>query len=119
MRMIVGVAVAFFAFTGMALAADDPMASFYGNTVKVSGAGGERIVHINKDGTYDSVAGATTVKGTWAAAGDQTCFSQTDPAPAAEAKPYCVANANRAVGDSWDLTAPDGSTEKATLVAGQ
>ena len=114
MRILMSLVVAFFAFTGVALASD-PFAAFYGNSVSVSGAAGDRTVLINEDGTYETVGGAS---GTWAMEGDQACFTQTEPA-APDAKPYCVSAEARAVGDSWEMTAPDGSTEKATLTAGR
>ena len=118
MRYLLGVLVASIALTGVAFAGSDPFASYYGNTVKVTNAAGSRVVLINADGTYtQKLADGTTAGGTWKIEGDQGCFMAANPAP--DAKPYCVPATEHAVGDSWDLTAPDGTAEKATLTAGR
>lgn len=115
MRLIFATLAALGFMTGAALA--DPMASFYENTVQVTAADGtERSVLINADGSYSQVMGDTTLDGTWEIAGEEACFSS---AATAETGPYCVEAVERAVGDTWDLTAPDGSAESATLVAGR
>jgi hypothetical protein len=112
-----GVAFSGVAFTGAALA-NDPFASFYDNTIVVTNATGERTVLINKDGTY-AIKGAdgASATGKWTIEGGNSCFAQ-DNAPS-DAKPYCTATAERKVGDSWELTAPDGTKESATLKAGR
>lgn len=116
MKILVATIAALGLMTGVALA--DPMASFYENTVEVTGAdGAKRAVLINADGSYSQVAGDASVDGTWELKGDtEACFSS---AATAETGPYCVAAVERAVGDTWELTAPDGSAESATLVAGR
>ncbi len=116
MRLFFATLAAFGLMTGVALA--DPMAPFYENTVEVTGADGTtRAVLINADGSYSQVVGDTAVEGTWEMKGDaEACFSSE---ATAETGPYCVEAAERAVGDTWDLTAPDGSAESATLVAGR
>ena len=117
MRILLAALLATFGFIGVAQA--DPFANFYGNTTVVAHPkNGERKVHINEDGTYSqTLADGSTVTGTWKLDGDTACFMQD--AAAADAQPYCVPAEARNVGDSWDLTAPDGTVEKATLVAGQ
>jgi hypothetical protein len=118
MRLVLSVLVALFAFTGIALAAGDPFANYYDNTVTVANAKGERSVLINKDGTFSQkLADGTTSTGKWKIDGDQGCFVADKAAP--DAKPYCVAAVSHNVGESWDLTAPDGTAEKATLKAGR
>jgi hypothetical protein len=118
MRLTIGVLVAFFALTGFAVAAGDPFANYYDNTVVVANAKGERSVLINKDGSYSQkLPDGTSAAGKWALDGDKGCFTADNPAP--DAKPYCVAAVPHNVGDSWDLTAPDGTAEKATLKAGR
>lgn len=118
MRLMFSVLVAFFAFTGFSLAADDPFANYYDNTVVVSNAQGERAVHINKDGTYSqTLADGKSVGGKWKIDGSEGCFTADNAAP--DAKPYCVAAEAHNVGDAWELTAPDGSKEQATLKAGR
>ncbi|MCE9650819.1 MAG: hypothetical protein K8R18_14455 [Parvibaculum sp.] len=119
MRLLFSVLVASVAFAGTAFAG--PNENLFGNTVVITSAtGGVTKAMINKDGTYTTaLADGKTVKGTWAAAGDQTCYTQTDPAPAADAKPFCTPNEARNVGDTWEAKAPDGSTMKFALQAGQ
>lgn len=118
MRYLLGVLVASIALMGVAFAGADPFANYYDNTVTVTNANGSRVVLINKDGTYtQKLADGTTASGTWKIDGDQGCFMAANPAP--DAKPYCVPATEHAVGDSWDLTAPDGTAEKATLTAGR
>ncbi len=113
MRLVISFLVATFAMTGAALA--DPFANFYGNTVSIENPEGTRSVLINNDGTYSQVlADGTSADGTWAVDGDNACF-ETGP----DTPPYCVEAVSRNVGDTWDLTAPDGTAEKATLVAGR
>lgn len=118
MRIIFSVVVALFAFTGVALASDDSFASYYGNTVTVTNAKGARTVLIDKDGTYtQKLADGTVATGKWKVDGGSGCFVGDNAAP--DAKPYCVPATAHAVGDTWDLTAPDGTAEKATLTAGR
>jgi hypothetical protein len=111
MRLFVSVLVALVAFTGAALA--DPFANFYGNTVKIAGAAGERSVFIDEGGTYSQkLPDGSTAEGKYEVNGDTACFLGGE-------QPYCVAAEARNVGDTWELTAPDGSKETATLVAGR
>ncbi len=118
MRIVFSVLVALMALGGVALAGDDPFANYYDNTVTVTNDAGSRTVLINKDGSFtQTLADGTSSAGTWAIDGDQGCFATPDAAP--DAKPYCVAATPHAVGDTWDLTAPDGTAEKATLTAGR
>ncbi len=115
MRLFFATIAAIGLMTGAALA--DPMAPFYENTVQVTGANGERAVLINADGTYSQVAGEASIDGTWEMKGDsEACFSS---AATTETGPYCVAATERAVGDTWELSAPDGTSETAELVAGR
>ncbi len=117
MRIVFSVLVALVALGGVALA-DDPFASYYENTVTVTSAAGTRSVLVNSDGSFSqTLADGTTSGGTWKIDGDQGCFVTTGAAP--DAKPYCVDATAHAVGDTWDLTAPDGTAEKATLTAGR
>ncbi|MCF8471123.1 MAG: hypothetical protein K9G30_10100, partial [Parvibaculum sp.] len=111
MRVLLSVLVALIAFTGAALA--DPFANFYGNTIVVSGSAGERSVYIDEGGTYSQkLPDGSTVEGKYTIEGDTACFLGSE-------EPYCVPTETRNVGDTWELTAPDGTTESATLVAGR
>ncbi|NIJ41038.1 hypothetical protein FHS78_001319 [Parvibaculum indicum] len=114
MRLIFSAAIALLMLTGGAYAAD-AFASFYGNTVKITGEAGKRTVMINEDGTYSStLPDGSTITGTWTNKDGTACFNQDG----SDAEPYCVAAEPREVGETWELTAPDGTKEKATLVAG-
>ena len=90
MRLFYSVLVASVAFAGAAFAAGND--NLFGNTVVITSA--------------------------WAADGANTCYTQTEPAPAAEAKPFCTPNEARAVGDKWASKGPDGSDVSFELVAG-
>jgi hypothetical protein len=115
MRYLFTVLVAFFAFSGVALASD-PFANYYENTVTVTNASGARTVLINADGSYSqTLPDGTTANGTWKLDGDKGCFMSG----AEGAEPYCVPADAHAVGDTWELTAPDGTKETATLTAGR
>ncbi len=118
MRLFFSVLVASVAFAGVAFAAGSND-NLFGNTVVITSASGVTKAMVNADNTYaTALADGSTVKGTWAAVGDTTCYTQTDPAPAADAKPFCTSNETRAVGDTWESKGPDGSVVKFELVAG-
>ena len=75
MRLIVSVLVALIAFTGAALA--DPFANFYGNTVKVAGPAGERLVFIDEGGTYSQkLPDGSTAEGKYEVNGDTEVQAQ-------------------------------------------
>ncbi|HUD52622.1 hypothetical protein, partial [Parvibaculum sp.] len=116
MRIFFLTAVALVAFTGSAFAGD-PLASYYGNTVVLSNPKtGDVQAFVNQDGTYSTkLADGNTVSGTWAVNGGETCYTQTTPPPAAGAKPFCAANEDRKVGDSWKVAAADGSETTITI----
>lgn len=111
MRLFVSVLVALFAFTGAAFA--DPFANFYGNTVKVVGPAGERHVYIDEGGSYSQkLPDGSIAEGKYELDGDTACFLGGE-------EPYCVPAAAREIGETWELAAPGGATETATLVAGR
>lgn len=117
MRYLLSVLVALVAFTGVAYAGD-PFANYYDNMVTVTNANGSRTVLINSDGTFtQKTADGAVATGTWKIDGDKACFTTKDAAP--DAKLYCVPAVSHNVGETWDLTAPDGTAEKATLAAGR
>ena len=106
----------------MALAADDPMASRYGNTVVITGPDGKEVGRIYYDADKKAsrkMADGSEVKGTWALEGNKLCFSQTAPAPKPEEAKQCSDfPGSKNVGDSWDVVTPQG-TLKATLQKGR
>lgn len=113
MRLIVALVFAFGVMTGSAMA--DPMAAFYGNTVVVTHPeAGERSVFIDADGTYNQImADGTEMGGAWTLEEETACFTSED------SPPYCVPAEERSIGESWEITNPDGVTETATLVEGR
>ena len=118
MRLFYSVLVASLAFAGVAFAAG-PNENLFGNTVVITSATGVTKAMVNADNTYEThLADGSVVKGTWAADGANTCYTQTEPAPAAEMKPFCTPNEARAVGDKWSAKGPDGSDVSFELVAG-
>ena len=118
MRVFFSVLVASVAFAGAAFAAS-PIESLFGNTVVITSTSGVTKAMVNADNTYETLMpDGKSVKGTWAADGDNTCYTQTEPAPGADYKPFCTANVARAVGDTWESKGPDGTDVKFALVAG-
>jgi hypothetical protein len=118
MRLFYSVLVASVAFAGAAYAAG-MNENLIGNTVVITSSAGVTKAKVNADNTYEThLADGSVVKGTWAVDGDNTCYTQTDPAPSAEMKPFCAPNEARAVGDTWSAKGPDGSDVKFELVAG-
>lgn len=120
-RILAGMVVAALGVS-MAVAADDPMAGRYGNTVVTTSADGKEAgrSYYNADGTFSRKTAAGEIKGTWKLDGDKLCLTQTEPAPPAGAPATCIpANGGKKVGDSWDVTLPDGTKLKATLQQGR
>lgn len=118
MRLLSSVLVASLAFAGVAYAAGNE--SLIGNTVVITSKTGVTKAMVKADNTYEThLTDGSVVKGTWAADGANTCYTQTEPAPAAEAKPFCSPNEDRAVGDKWTAKGPDGTEVGFELVAGQ
>lgn len=121
-RILMGVA-ALALSTTLAIAADDPMASRYGNTVVAKGADGKEVgrSYYNSDGTLTrKTADGKETKNTWKLENGKVCITQTDPAPPATMAPVCLAfPGEKKVGDSWDVTLPDGTKVTATLQKGR
>lgn len=110
--------VASVAFAGAASAAA-MNENLFGNTVVITSATGVTKAQVNADKTYEThLADGKVIKGTWAEDGANTCYTQVDPAPAADMKPFCTPNEARKVGDKWEAKGPDGSVVKFELVAG-
>lgn len=120
MRVLFTTAVALVAFAGAAHAGD-PLESYYGNTVVLSNpTTGETQAFVNKDGTYQTkLADGKSVSGTWAVSGAETCYTQTEPAPAADAKPFCAKTEAHNVGDTWQVAGADGTPTTVTIKAGR
>src|SRR5215475_5065101 len=91
-RILTGVAFAIMSLS-FAHAADDPMASRYGNTLVIKGPDGKEVIRLYYDAggaLSTKTADGKTTKGTWKLEGDKICVTQTEPAPeAAMSGPQC------------------------------
>jgi hypothetical protein len=121
-RILAGFAVAAMS-ASLVFAADDPMASRYGNTIVISGPDGKEVGRVYYDADHKVIrkmADGKEIKGTWAMEGAKLCFTQVDPAPAkpADAKQCTDFPGAKKVGDSWEVTTPMGKL-KATLQKGR
>ncbi len=118
-RILMGVA-ALALSTSLAIAADDPMEGRYGNTTTVTNAKGEVTkLHYNKGGTMAVILpDATKTTGKWAMKDGKLCVT-ADAGPQKgqeQCNPFVGA---KKPGDSWEITAADGSKLKIAIVAGQ
>ena len=115
--------IAVIAFAGLAsaaLAAGDPMAAAYENTVvSTDETGGQSKVMYNADHTYtvirpDGAAG----KGTWSIKDGQLCVNRTEPVPPVN---FCMGldGIPSQVGDSKQTTTTDGRKFTNTMTAGR
>lgn len=106
---------------GPALAADDAMAGYYGNTVVSTGGGIESHTHYRADHTFDSTLtgmGQTFVsKGTWALDAQGQICRTYETAPPGMPNPVCIAGGAHKVGDNWTVTV-SGQARDVTLKAG-
>ncbi|MEQ1755931.1 MAG: hypothetical protein ABL973_17545 [Micropepsaceae bacterium] len=105
--------------TGAAIAADDPMAGTYGNTVVVTTAQGDiSKIRINRDGTYKAQGtDGKSVTGKWAMRDNNTKYCSMPDLPATASagavapKEMCseFKGAHR-VGDKWQQKDSEGQT---------
>lgn len=113
-------ALAVLVLSGAAVAADDMMAGFYGNTVISTGGAIESHTHFKADHTFDAMfsgMGQTFAsKGTWEIKEGNVCRTY-DPAPPGVSNPVCVPAEPHKVGDKWTVTI-NGAERQVTLVAG-
>jgi hypothetical protein len=102
MRRILVTASTFALLAAPAFAADDLMASRYGNTTIAKGSGPEVHLYYKADGTFSGkVLGMTIpLKGTWKLDGTTMCQTYNPPPPGAK-NPLCVTVDPHQVGDSW------------------
>jgi hypothetical protein len=107
---------------GAAMAADDPMAGAYGNTVVVTNAKGETSkLWINQDGTYKAQgANGQTGTGKWALKDNNSKYCATPDLPAnapkdtpAPKEACSEFKGPHKAGDKWDQT--DAAGEKVTV----
>jgi hypothetical protein len=120
MRFILAASAALSLSTA-AIAADDIMANYYGNTVIGKSAMGQSHTHYRANHTFDAAMsneqGSMDTAGTWAINDKgELCRTYTTPVPGMP-NPSCVAWAAHKVGDSWQITV-NGRTSEIALVAG-
>ena len=118
MRALILGAAALLASTSLALAGDDVMAGFYGNTVISKGASSEAHIHYKPDHTFDGTGSmmgmSADLKGTWNIDDKgQLCRNYDPPLPMGPANPVCSPIAAHKVGDTWTVM-----NRTATLVQG-
>ncbi|NWH08384.1 MAG: hypothetical protein HXY22_07040 [Alphaproteobacteria bacterium] len=105
MRTIFAIITSAMLASGAAFAADMTPGGAFGNTITITNAKSEVTkLFINEDMSYEATLPDGAVhKGTWAVAADQICFTQTEPAPAADAKPVCgLVQPDKKAGDTWE-----------------
>ena len=103
-----------------ALADDDPMAGFYGNTVVTTVGSATMRTRYRPDHTFDMVGSMffmkRTFKGTWTIDGEgQVCRTYVGDAPSDTTNPSCVLIVARKVGETWKTKDGKGTS---TLKAG-
>lgn len=105
---------------GTALAAE-PLASFFGNTLIVKDAKGERKMWYKPDHTFNgSAPGGRTFAGTWSVKGDQLCSIRTEPAPEPGHGEWCrPLPGDKKPGDTWEGKNRQGEPVTFSLMAGQ
>ena len=113
--------------TAAAMAAEDPMAGVYGNTVVVTNAKGEvSKIWINKDGTYKAAAAnGQAGTGKWVVKDNNTKYCVTPDLPAAAPagtpapKESCSEfHGGKKPGDKWQQKDADGQTISVEVKAG-
>ncbi|HVE05360.1 MAG TPA: hypothetical protein VNB30_15005 [Rhizomicrobium sp.] len=104
-----------------ALAADDIMAGFYGNTVISAGGMLESHTHYRADHTFDVTATAMgrsfNAKGTWKIDDKGQLCRTYETAPPGMPNPLCIPAEPHKIGDSWSVTF-NGRARTMTLKAG-
>jgi hypothetical protein len=121
-RLVVAVALAAAGAAPAALAADDPLAGYYGNTVVSTGGMLEIHTHYRADHTFD-LAGSMMgmhrdYKGTWSMAADgKLCRIFVGDLPPNTTNPVCSIVPPHKVGDTWTVDS-NGSTRTVTIKPG-
>jgi hypothetical protein len=126
MRLVILAAALLGVSSASALAGEEIMANYFGNTVIATGQLGTLRVHYRPDhsfiGRAEGPAGAYDVRGTWALdAQGNLCRHYTTSGsdlPPGMPNPYCAPAAAHNVGDTWTVT-ENGKSAQVTLVAGK
>jgi hypothetical protein len=109
------------ASSSFALAADDVMAGYYGNTVISKGAMGESHIHYKPDHTFNGSAsgmmGSMDLKGTWKIDDKGQLCRTYETAPPGLPNPLCTPVEPHKAGDTWTMQM-GGQSRTITLVSG-
>ena len=104
-----------------AMAANDIMAGYYGNTVISAGGMVESHTHYKADHTFDMTASAMgqtfAGKGTWQIDDKGELCRTFESPPPGTPNPLCIPAAAHKAGDSWTITL-NGQTRNITMKAG-
>ena len=115
MKRIAAAAAMILALAAAPAFADPTADAFTANTVVATGANGAVLkFKFNTGGAYTMTAGDQSVTGAWAVEGAQFCI--TPQGGDKSCSPY---EANRKVGDTWQVTGADNVVYTVTLVAGR
>ena len=119
MRKIVLASLASLALAATAIfAADDVMATRYGNTTVSTDAKGQQTeVYYKADGSFTAKAGDQATAGTWKVDAGKICLTYTGATPPGMPNPACFPVTAHKVGDKW--TVGDGDNKRTVeLIAG-
>lgn len=113
--------------TSAALAGEEVMSNYFGNTVIATSPAGELRVHYKPDHTFSGRAqspmGNYDIHGTWQmdAQGNVCRTYQTngEQLPPGTPNPYCAPAEAHKVGDTWMVTGRDGRQAQVKLVEGR
>jgi hypothetical protein len=103
---------------GSALAGDDLMEGYYGNTAIATGGMVDTHTVYSADHTFKTTAPSVSMefKGTWKLDGTTLCRTYETPPPGIT-NPLCTPIEAHKVGDTWTMTS-NGQTRTITLVKG-
>lgn len=109
MRLVFAIAAGAALMSVPALA--DTWSGAYGNTIDSTYTDGRTAkVYVEADHTYSiKLPDGFVIKGTWADAGGQSCFTPTDPAPKPGDKPVCFPVKEYKLGDTFTGADSSGS----------
>jgi len=127
MRAVLAGFAATLCLSSAAIAGEEVMAGYFGNTVIATSSLGELHVRYKPDHTFVGKASGPTgkydVSGTWEmdAKGNVCRKYITNGAdlPPGTPNPYCAPASAHKVGDTWTVTDNAGRTAQVTLVAGR
>jgi len=118
MRFVaMGISLAFLSVSA-AMAGDDVMSGYYGNTAIAKGGMADTHTVYSADHTFDMKVPSFGMefKGTWKIDGNNLCRTY-EKTPPGVTNPFCTPIEAHKVGDTWTMTL-DGKTRTISLVQG-